>query len=135
MLLQKIAPLQKWAKDILLLVIRLWIANIFIRSGLLKLAPWDATISLFENEYHLPILPPAIAAIMATIAEITGGSLVLLGLLTPIGAFILFGITLTIELFVYPGTTDHYHWMMLLAVLIIFGAGRFSADNFIFKKK
>ena len=44
MLLQKIAPLQKWAKDILLLVIRLWIANIFIRSGLLKLAPWDLSL-------------------------------------------------------------------------------------------
>jgi putative oxidoreductase len=133
MLMLKMTQLQKLGKDILLLIIRLWIANIFIRAGVLKLLSWDTTLSLFETEYHLPFLPTNVAAIMGTTSELIGGTLVLLGFLTPLGALILLGITATIELFIYPGTTDHYHWIMLLAVLIFFGAGRFSLDKLIIK--
>ena len=136
MLKSLISPnLQKWAQDILLLIIRLWIANIFLRSGLLKIMSWDATISLFQDEYALPFLPPSIAAILGTMAEIGAGAFILIGLLTPLAAIALLGVTLVIELLVYPGTNDHYHWMLLLGVLIFFGGGRLSADNFIFKKK
>lgn len=117
-------------RDILLLSIRLWIANIFLRSGLLKLQSWDSTLSLFQEEYALPILPPQFAAIMGTGAEIIGGLLVLFGFLTPLGAFILFGVTSVIELFVYPGTNDHYHWLFLCAVLIMFGGGKWSLSGF-----
>lgn len=127
--------LQKWAQDILLLFIRLWIANIFLRSGLLKIMSWEATISLFQDEYALPIIPPNIAAIMGTMAEIGAGAFILIGLITPFAAIILLGVTLVIELLVYPGTNDHYHWMMLLAVLMLFGGGKISADNFLFKRK
>lgn len=132
----KISPiLQNWAQDILLLFIRLWIANIFLRSGLLKIMSWEATISLFQDEYALPIIPPNIAAIMGTMAEIGAGAFILIGLITPFAAIILLGVTLVIELLVYPGTNDHYHWMMLLAVLMLFGGGKISADNFLFKRK
>lgn len=128
---EKISWARTQGQDIILLIIRLWIANIFLRSGLLKLFSWDATISLFQDEYALPILPPQIAAYMGTGAEILGGSLVLIGLFTPLGAFILFGVTATIELFVYPGTNDHYHWLLLLGVLIMFGGGKWGVSRFL----
>lgn len=128
---EKISWARAQGQDLMLLIIRLWIANIFLRSGLLKLQSWDSTLSLFQDEYALPILPPQIAAYMGTGAEILGGALVLIGLFTPLGAFILFGVTATIELFVYPGTNDHYHWLLLLGVLIMFGGGKWGASRFL----
>ncbi len=127
---EKILWAHAQGQDIVLLGIRLWIANIFLRSGILKLQSWDSTISLFQEEYALPFLPPQLAAFMGTGAEILGGALVLLGFFTPLGAFILFGVTSVIELFVYPGTNDHYHWLLLLAVLIFFGSGKWGVSGF-----
>ncbi len=126
---EKISWARAQGQDLMLLIIRLWIANIFLRSGLLKLQSWDSTLSLFQDEYALPFLPPQIAAFMGTGAEILGGALVLIGLFTPLGAFILFGVTATIELFVYPGTNDHYHWLLLLGVLIVFGGGKWGVSR------
>lgn len=116
-------------QSLTLLTIRLWIANVFLRSGILKLQSWESTVSLFASEYQLPILPPLLAAILGTIVEILAGLLVLAGGLTRISAFALLILTLTIELLVYPGTNDHYHWMLLLATLIAFGGGKLSLDN------
>lgn len=125
---------QNTLQAILLLVIRLWIANIFLKSGLLKLQSWEATLSLFTDDYNLPLMSPQIAAVLATIAEIGAGGLILFGFFTPFAALLLFMVTLTIELFVFPGTNDHYHWMMLCGVLFAFGGGKLSIDALIFKK-
>ena len=117
---------QKWLQDIILLFIRLWLANVFLRSGLLKIASWDSTIYLFANEYNVPLLPPELAAILGTITEICAGTAILLGIGTRFASFALLCLTATIEIFVYPGTQEHYYWMILLSILIAFGAGRFS---------
>ena len=37
---------------------RLYVAKVFFVSGLLKFSPWDSTLALFENEYHVPLLSP-----------------------------------------------------------------------------
>ena len=100
-------------QSVALLAARIWIAKIFFMSGLVKIKSWDATIALFTDEYKVPILPPEIAAYMATAAELSLPALLLFGLMTPVAAVGLFLMTLVIELFVYPDTTDHYHWMLL----------------------
>lgn len=38
--------------------IRLWVANVFWKAGLTKISNWDSTVSLFENEYDVPLLAP-----------------------------------------------------------------------------
>lgn len=134
-ILRHLSAVKRPAADILLLVIRLWLAKIFLTSGYLKLISWESTISLFQDEYNLPILPPEIAAYLGTGAEIFAGALVLIGFLTPFGALILAGITATIEIFVYPGTNDHYHWLMLCSVLMIYGGGRISFDKLFYRNK
>src|SRR5713101_3630992 len=48
------------------LLFRLAIASVFLPAGLLKLASWESTIALFQDEYKVPLLPPVIAAVMAT---------------------------------------------------------------------
>jgi putative oxidoreductase len=121
-------------QSLILLAIRLWLANVFLRSGLLKLGSWETTVALFESEYQLPLLSPALAATLGTIVEVGAGVALLLGALTPFAAFPLLILTLTIELLVYPGTNDHYHWMLLLLTLVAFGGGKISFDGLFFSR-
>ena len=117
---------QKWLQDLILLFIRIWIANVFLRSGLLKIFSWDSTLYLFANEYNVPLLPSELAAILGTTTEICAGVAILIGFGTRIAAIALLCLTAVIEIFVYPGTQEHYYWMILLSILISFGSGRFS---------
>ncbi len=47
-----------------------------------KLADWNATLALFNDEYALPVLPPELAAYMAAAIELTSPVLLVLGLMT-----------------------------------------------------
>jgi putative oxidoreductase len=122
-----------WLQSAALLAVRLWIAKIFFNAGLTKIASWDSTVALFTDEYALPILPPELAAYMGTAAELSLPILLVFGLLTPLAAVGLFIMTLVIELLVYPGTTEHYYWMLLLGILITHGAGKISVDRWLCK--
>lgn len=118
--------------DLILLLARLGIGGIFLRSGLLKLNGWDngLTLALFESEYRLPFLPPEIAAPLAMGAELTLPFLLFLGLGTRFAALALFGMTAVIQVFVYPNAFDtHAVWAVALLCLMKFGAGRFSLDH------
>jgi len=129
----KLACYAHCLRDVPLLAARLYIAKVFFYSGLTKTKNWDSTVSLFAYEYNVPVLPPEIAAYMATAAELSLPVLLVLGLFTPLAAFGLLIMSLVIELFVYPGTTEHYYWIIILAILTTQGAGRISADKFIRK--
>ncbi len=111
-----------------LLALRLWMAKVFLVSGWLKLNDFQNAVFLFEYEYGLPLIPPHIAAFAGTAAEIILPLMLILGLGTRFAALGLLGVSLVIELLVYPGTTDHYYWMLLLGALITQGGGKLSAD-------
>ncbi len=117
------------AQSIVLLALRLWVAKIFLTAALLKLTSWEATLDLFANDYPVPLLPPNIAAVLGTGVELIAGSMLVIGFLTPLAALGLFCLTLVIELFVYPGTNDHYNWLLMLGVLMVFGGGKLSLDK------
>lgn len=131
--MDKFTAKSNWLQSAALLAARLWIAKTFLMSGLVKIKSWDSTIALFTDEYKVPVLPPEIAAYMATAAELSLPILLVLGLMTPLAALGLFVMTMVIELFIYPGTTDHYHWMLLLGILLTHGSGKFGADYWILK--
>lgn len=118
-----------WIKSISLLSLRLFIAKVFFAAGLVKLDSWSSTLSLFEYEYNVPVIPFEIAAYMATAAEISLPILLIFGLFTPFAALGLFIMSAVIELFIYPGTTEHYYWLLLLGVLMTHGAGKLSLDH------
>ena len=132
--MDKFTAKSNWLQSAALLAARLWIAKVFFMSGLVKIKSWDTTIALFTDEYTVPVLPPEIAATMATAAELSLPVLLVLGLMTPVAALGLFVMTLVIELFIYPGTTDHYHWMLLLGLLMTHGSGKFGADFWLVRK-
>lgn len=133
-MMDKFTAKSNWLQSAALLAARLWIAKTFFMSGLVKIKSWDSTVALFADEYKVPVLPPEVAAYMATAAELSLPVLLALGLMTPLASLGLFVMTLVIELFVYPGTTDHYHWMLLLGILISHGSGKFGADFWILKR-
>ena len=120
--------------DLLLLVQRLGIAAVFFQSGRTKVEGLftipDTTIELFRTEYALPLLPPGLAAYLAAGAEHLFPVLLVLGLLTRLSAAALLGMTLVIQLFVYPDAwPTHLSWAALILPLIALGGGRWSLDR------
>ncbi len=73
------------------LLFRLAIASVFLPAGLLKLASWDSTIALFQDEYKVPLFAPAIAAMLATTFELGCSSLLIAGLATRLATLPLLG--------------------------------------------
>jgi putative oxidoreductase len=114
---------------VLALPLRLAVAMVFWNSGMTKLADWNATLALFNDEYQLPLLPPELAANLALTIEVTTPVLLVLGLLTRPAALVLLGMTAVIEIFVYPQAwPTHIQWAAMLLVLLCRGAGAFSLD-------
>jgi putative oxidoreductase len=115
------------------LVVRLWAAAVFFKSGLVKIQSWDTTLLLFTNEYHVPLLSPWLAAVLGTGAELTLPVFLALGLGARIAAAALFVFNI-VAVISYPelegaGLDQHYVWGILLAVTLVHGAGLASLDR------
>jgi putative oxidoreductase len=120
--------------DLLLLVQRFGIAAVFFQSGRTKVEGLftilQTTVDLFELEYALPLLPPKLAAYMAAGAEHLFPVLLVLGLFSRLSASALLGMTLVIQLFVYPDAwPTHLSWAGLMLPLIAMGGGRIALDR------
>lgn len=95
----------------------------------------ESALTLFEYEYQLPLISPALAAPMAALAEHIFPLLILAGLATRFSAFALLVMTVVIQLFVYPGAyATHGVWAAVLLVLIARGPGTFSLDYLLAKR-
>jgi putative oxidoreductase len=120
--------------DVLALASRLSIAAIFFLSGRTKVDGFlhitDGAYELFRSEYKLPLIPPEIAAHLAAYAEHLFPVLLVLGLCTRLSALALLGMTLTIQLFVYPDAwPTHLSWAAILLYLAGRGGGTVSLDR------
>lgn len=125
--------LQKYGTPILQLTIRLWMANIFLKSGLTKFSNIDSAISLFENEYNVPVISPVLATYLSMTFEIGCSLLLITGLATRLAVLPLIGMTLVIQLFVFQNP-EHFYWLFLFSTLLIYGSGTVSVDHFLHKK-
>jgi putative oxidoreductase len=86
--------------DIAALPLRVFPAAVFLASGRTKvdgLGIADSTWFLFEHDYALPLIPPALAAVLAVIAEHLLPALLILGLGTRLAAAGLLGMTAVIQ--------------------------------------
>ena len=112
------------------LLFRLAIAGVFLRAGLTKIASWTTTVQLFTDEYKVPVLPPEIAATLATTFELGCSTLLVVGLATRLATLPLLGMIAVIQLFVYPHAwPEHLIWASLLVFLLTRGAGPISLDR------
>lgn len=117
---------------LLALPLRVAVANAFWSSAMVKLASWNTTLMLFESEYKLPFLPPVPAAYIATATELSMPVLLILGLLTRPAAAVLLGMTMVIQVFVYPQAwPTHIQWAAMLLILLCRGGGGISLDHLI----
>ena len=95
----------------------------------------ESTIPLFAQEYKVPVLPPEVAAYLAAFVEHLFPVLILLGLATRFSALALLGMTLVIQIFVYPGAyPTHGTWAALLLYLMAQGPGAVSLDHWIARR-
>lgn len=122
---------------IALLFVRIALAGIFWRSGRSKVVEgsWleisDATHFLFAEDYTGVPLSPDLAAPLATWSEHLFPVLLVLGLATRASALALLGMTMVIQIFVFPEAwwSVHSIWVALCLVLIVRGGGLFSLDT------
>jgi putative oxidoreductase len=118
--------------------VRLYLANVFWKSGVNKFQSWDSTIALFENEYQVPLLSPYAAAVLGTGAELVLPVLLAFGLGGRFAAFALsvFNVVAVIS---YPdlnevGLKDHIYWGILLLVPLFHGPGKLALDEWLVRR-
>ena len=120
------------------LAARLYVAQAFFLSGLTKLRDWDTTIALFQDEYHVPLLPPELAAVMGTTGETLLPVLLVLGLA---GRFAAAGLSvvnviavLSLAEIAPAALQQHQFWGSLLIGLLLWGPGRWSVDAWLARR-
>lgn len=129
----KVAHLLQTASPVADLALRLYVANVFWASGLVKAQSWQTTLQLFEYEYRVPLLPPAVAAFAGTFTELFFPVLLALGLGGRLAAAVLFVFNI-IAVISYPdlnaaGLAQHKVWGLMLLVLMLHGSGALSCDR------
>lgn len=132
------APAISRLQSLFALALRLYVARVFFLSGLTKLRDWNITQALFENEYHVPLLSPQVAAYLGTAAEIGLPVLLVAGLGTRFAALALFAFNV-VAATSYPdlsdaGLKDHMLWGALILVTFVYGPGRWSLDHAIARR-
>ena len=120
------------------LALRVYIFRVFFLSGLTKIRSWDSTLALFANEYHVPLLPPDVAAVLGTVAELGLPLLLLVGLGTRFTAIALFVFNI-VAVLSYPdlsdaGVKDHVLWGALLLLTFFYGPGKLALDRWLAKR-
>ncbi|HJW80751.1 MAG TPA: DoxX family membrane protein [Acidiferrobacterales bacterium] len=124
-----------WLQPAFVLAVRLYVASVFFKSGLTKIASMDSTIMLFTYEYQVPLLSPTLAAYLGTGAELVLPVLLALGLGGRLAAAALFVFNI-IAVISYPdlnevGVMQHQYWGVLLLLPLLYGPGKLSIDCFI----
>ena len=123
-----------------LAALRVYVSWQFLKSGWLKVQDWDTTRVLFEEEYHVPLLSPVVAAALGTAGELVFPVLLIAGLLGRYAAAGLSAVNLVAVLaYAHVLTSDgfeaalgqHYFWGLMLATLLVFGPGRWSVDGWL----
>lgn len=123
---------ERFPQSLLQLMFRVAIGSVFWNAGLVKIASWQTTLLLFQNEYRVPLLPPELAAYLATAVELTCPIFLFLGFATRLAVLPMIGQALVIEIFVYPEDwIEHLGWVSMLLFLFARGAGIFSIDRLI----
>lgn len=108
--------------------IRLWLAQIFFVSGVIKLSNWDNAILLSQNEYPVSWLSPITAAYLGVCIELVGAVLLATGLATRLAAFSMLVLSLVIQ-FNYLAFDEHLFWAALFGWFVVHGAGTLSIDR------
>ncbi|MFZ6648105.1 DoxX family protein [Undibacterium sp. TJN25] len=135
--------LQLWGGSLIALALRLFVGWQFFKAGMVKIGDWNGTLSLFREEYTVPLLPPDFAAVMGAGGELVFPVLLFVGLFSRPAALGLFFVN-AMAVISYPqlwkfecpaAINDHMYWGILLLVLMAFGPGKLSLDSWIGRQR
>jgi putative oxidoreductase len=120
-------------QDLVALAARVFPAVVFWNSARTKVDGFtikESTFALFEQVYALPVVPPATAAVLATVAEHVLPILLIVGLFSRVSALGLLVMTAVIQIFVFPQAwVTHGLWAVAFLVVLAQGPGRLSLDH------
>ncbi|MCW2244049.1 FAD-dependent oxidoreductase [Azospirillum canadense] len=119
---------QRAAGPALDLAIRLWLAQAFWVSGIVKLHDWSQALYLAQYEYPVSWLDPLPAAWIGAGIELLCPPLLVLGLATRFAALPMLALVLVAQ-FAYRPLDAHLVQAALLAWLAVMGAGPLSLDR------
>ena len=114
------------------LAVRLWLAEAFFVSGLLKITNWETALYLSANEYPVSWLDPASAAVLGVVVELGASTLLAAGFATRLAAASMLALALVIQ-FNYRALDTQLLWVALLGWIMLRGAGPLSLDH-LFKR-
>ncbi|MEI7457096.1 MAG: DoxX family protein [Nitrosomonadales bacterium] len=125
----------EYLAPVLDLGMRVFLANVFFKSGLSKIQNWDSTLYLFRDEYRVPLLNPEWAAYLATGAELVFPLMLVAGLFGRIASGGLFILNLVAVISYYAelseaGINQHLYWGMLFCVLLV-SHSKWSIDHWL----
>jgi putative oxidoreductase len=127
-------------RSLLLLATRCYVGWQFWKSGWLKVSSWSSTLDLFRTEYHVPLLPPEVAAVTGAFGEIFFPALLFIGLFSRVGALgaLFVNIMAVIsyqQVLLAEGSEaalgQHVLWGFMLLVLAVFGPGGIALDTWL----
>ena len=147
----KLQFLDRFAAPLSFLAARLYVGKFFWQSGQTKYKDLSNARDLFEYEYlpnweknriknifgmdiSFPVPDITFAVYASTFGELILAALLMVGLGARIAAAGIFVMTLSIEMFVYPGVLEHYYWLLIMAMIVACGPGKISLDHLIRKK-
>ncbi len=133
------------AEALVILLVRITLAGIFWRSGRTKIED-GSLLTLSENTLYqfddapfnnVPLLSPDLAAHLTLYAEHLFPVLLVIGLFTRMSALALLGMTLVIQIFVFPEAWWPVHslWVALALILIVRGGGLLSLGAILAKRR
>jgi putative oxidoreductase len=127
-------------RSLVLLATRFYVGWQFWKSGLLKVSSWSSTLGLFRTEYHVPLLPPPVAAVTGAGGELFFPALLFVGLFSRVGALGAFFVNAMAvisyrQVLLADGYEaalgQHVLWGFMLLILAVFGPGRFALDSWL----
>lgn len=129
-------PISGRPEAIVQFITRVALAQIFWLSGQTKIASWSTTLMLFSEEYRVPVIPAGLAAYAATAFELACPILLVAGAFTRVALLPLLGMTIVIQIFVYPQSwPDHIVWLAMIGYLLVRGPGILSLDYLLLGRK
>jgi putative oxidoreductase len=135
-----LARLLDHLRSLVLLGTRFYVGWQFWKSGWLKVTAWSSTLELFRSEYHVPLLPPPLAAVTGAAGELFFPTLLFLGLFSRVGALGGFFVNAMAvisyrQVLLAEGSEaalgQHILWGFMYLILAVFGPGRVALDSWL----
>jgi NADH dehydrogenase/putative oxidoreductase len=120
--------LEGYAGPLVDLAIRVWLAQAFFVSAVVKLADWNKALYLSANEYPVTWLNPVTAAYVGVSIEFLGALLLAFGVATRLAAVAMLALVVVIQLNYLPLDFNLLQ-AALLAWFVVHGAGALSLDR------